>query len=214
MYSFNKLYVLLPVFWLRVIFEQSPVEGSHPGVSHDLQIYNCRHTTHKLATHYTQMCRLFTQCVVYLPNVSLSWFGECVAVGISCHHNTAEYDDISVSWTIYLFCCGEHYMIYSSQFASQALATMRPMWYYLSKQPAWAISHWCPNVFRFSLPWDDWCVCVWSARSRKHQTASPGMLEGLLLWPKVVPLVSEIHQSSYFWNHHRTHALYSRCRTV
>ena len=79
-----------------------------------------------------------------------------------CYHNTAEYDDISVSWTIYLFCCGKPY-IYSSQFTSQALAAMRPMWHYSSKQHAWAISHWCPDVFRFSLPWDDWCVCVWSA---------------------------------------------------
>jgi len=93
-YSFHKLYVLPSFFRLRINFKRSPAEGPHPGVSH---IYNCRHTTHKLATDYTRVCRLFTRCVAYSPNVSLSRFGECVTVGIPC---TDTYDLLEISKSI------------------------------------------------------------------------------------------------------------------
>jgi hypothetical protein len=39
-------------------------------------IYNCWHTTHELATHCTQMCRSFTQCVAYLPKGYVSYFSS------------------------------------------------------------------------------------------------------------------------------------------
>jgi len=62
-------------FYLGMIFEWRLVEGSHPGVSHiytfDTLHMNWWHTAHK--------------CVVHLPNVSLSRFGECDAVGTPCH---------------------------------------------------------------------------------------------------------------------------------
>ena len=40
-------------------------------------MYSSRHITHELGTHYTRICRLSTQCVAYLHDVSLSRFGEC-----------------------------------------------------------------------------------------------------------------------------------------
>ena len=36
------------------------------------------------------MCRLFTQCVAYLPGVSLSRFGECVTVGMPWRKSVVE----------------------------------------------------------------------------------------------------------------------------
>ena len=53
------------------------MEGLHPGVS---TIIYCQHTTHELR-HTAH------ECVVYLPNVSLSQFGE--RVNVVCVRATA-----------------------------------------------------------------------------------------------------------------------------
>jgi len=61
-------------FYLRMIFEWRLVEGSHPGVSH---IYT-------FDTLHMNWWHIAHECVVHLPNVSLSRFGECDAVGMPC----------------------------------------------------------------------------------------------------------------------------------